>query len=236
MPAGTSAGCGSTMRVRRDAGERVPSARTTDERAARRGAGNAGERRVPAHAPWRDRGVVGVALPAEEDDLVERREVAPADAHERSRAAPPRRRRRRCGTRSGGSAGPACRRGWRSAAARASGRGPTRAARSRSERCRPSDPERRRRPAWRPRRARAWRARSLQQTSTIQFSGTAGRPLFAASTSSRRPTGLADGLALTRYQAAMPGFAPGLELRALRIPRSVLPRTDSAGVMNRAGV
>src|SRR5829696_10088292 len=34
-----------------------------------------------------------------------------------------------------------------------------------------------------------------------------------------------------RYQAAMPGFAPGRR-SALRFPRSVLPRTDSAGVMN----
>jgi len=41
--------------------------------------------------------------------------------------------------------------------------------------------------------------------------------------SSRRPTGLADGLAQTsRYQAAMPGFAPGRAC-VLRVPRSVLP-------------
>ena len=90
----------------RDAGERVPSVRTTTTRPAHRGPRHAREHRAPAHAARRDRRVVGIAAVAEEDDLGERLEAPSVEAQRARRDAPRRRRRRRCGMRSAARAAP----------------------------------------------------------------------------------------------------------------------------------
>ena len=227
------------------AGERVPSRAHDHDRAARRRcAARARARSAAAHAARRDRRVVGVAVGAEEDDLVERREVAPADAHERAGA-------RGAGGAAGAAAGeaPDQRRrlpvqvGGRRRRERACAR-PTRAPRRRRARCRRSGPAparaAARRPAARPSAASASAQRAARgprrdgprgRTDSVFRHGraTADRGMR----SSRRPTGLADGLALLALPGGDAWIRPGAPLRALRFPRSVLPRTDSAGVMNR---